>query len=133
MHKLLISLSKSTVSVYISPWTGQRYDTVFFLLSSTFWNFRFLIFKSIDTISRNNGIFEVEYQNGKAEITYKEDGDYDIALTPPAAARLLLAGEGHNKDTAVFIEGVELKNDAADFFRAFPHRITCLYDSLWST
>ena len=88
--------------------------------------------KSIDTISRNNGIFEVEYGNGKAEVTYKADGDYDISLTVPAAARLLLAGEGHNKDTAVFIDSVELKNDAADFFRAFPHRFTRFADSCWS-
>jgi hypothetical protein len=88
--------------------------------------------KSIDTIDRNNGIFEVEYCNGKAEITYRTDGEYDISLTPPAAARLLLAGEGHNKDTAVFIDGVELKNDAADFFRAFPHRVTRFADSSWS-
>ena len=88
--------------------------------------------KSIDPISRNNGIFEVEYENGKADITYKKDGDYDVALTPPAAARLLLAGEGHNKDSAVFIDGVELKNDAEDFFRAFPHRITRFADSCWS-
>lgn len=88
--------------------------------------------KSIDTISRNNGIFEVEYQDGKAEITYKPDGNYDISLTAPAAARLLLAGEGHTKDTAVFIDGVELKNDADGFFRAFPHRITRFADSSWS-
>lgn len=88
--------------------------------------------KSIDTISRNNGVFEVEYRGGKAEITYKPDGEYDIALTAPAAARLLLAGEGHNKDTAVFIDGVELKNDASDFFRAFPNRATRFTDSSWS-
>ncbi len=88
--------------------------------------------KSIDTISRNNGIFEVEYQHGKAEITCKPDGDYDISLTAPAAARLLLAGEGHTKDSVCFIDGVELKNDADGFFRAFPHRITRFADSSWS-
>lgn len=88
--------------------------------------------KSIDTISRNNGVFEVEYSHKRAKITYSPDGEYDIALTAPAAARLLLAGEGHNKDTAVFIDGVELKNDASDFFRAFPHRFTRFADSCWS-
>jgi tRNA uridine 5-carboxymethylaminomethyl modification enzyme len=64
--------------------------------------------------------------------TKREDGDYDISLTPPAAARLLLAGEGHTAQTAVYLNGVELKNSADDFFRAFPHRATRFTDSFWS-
>ncbi len=88
--------------------------------------------KSIDTIEHNNGVFEVEYQHKKAKITYKTDGDYDISLTPPAAARLLLAGEGLTKDTAIYVDGVELKNNVDGFFRAFPHRITRFLDSMWS-
>ncbi len=79
---------------------------------------------SLDHIPENNGIFDVEYENGKATVTKRDSGDYDIGLTPPAAARLLLAGEGHTAQTAVFINGVELKNDAEDFFKAFPHRAT---------
>lgn len=79
---------------------------------------------SFDELSQNNGIFDVEYQNGKATVTKRNSGDYDIALTPPAAARLLLAGEGHTSQTAVFIDGIELKNNAEDFFRAFPYRPT---------
>ena len=53
-------------------------------------------------------------------------------MTAPAAARLLLAGEGHTKQTAVFVDGVTLKNDADDFFRAFPYRATRFTDSSWS-
>jgi len=79
---------------------------------------------SLDTSEQNNGIFCVEYENGKATVTKRNSGDYDIALTPSAAARLLLAGEGHTKETAVFIDGVDLKNNADDFFRAFPYRPT---------
>lgn len=88
---------------------------------------------SLDEFEQNKGIFEVEYENGKATVTRRDGGDYDISLTPPAAARLILAGEGHNAHTASFIDGVEIRGNADDFFRAFPHRITCLYDSLWST
>ena len=88
---------------------------------------------SLDEFEQNKGIFEVEYENGKATVTRRDSGEYDISLTPPAAARLILAGEGHNAHTASFIDGVEIKGNADDFFRAFPHRITCLYDSLWST
>ncbi len=87
---------------------------------------------SLDTLEHNNGIFDVEYKNSKATVTKRADGDYDIALTAPAAARLLLAGEGHTKDTAVYINGVTLKTDADDFFRAFPYRATRFTDSSWS-
>ena len=87
---------------------------------------------SLDKYEQNQGIFDVEYQHGKATVCRRADGDYDLALTPPAAARLLLAGEGHTAQTAVYIDGVELKNDAEDFFRAFPHRATRFVDSFWS-
>lgn len=88
---------------------------------------------SLDEFEQNKGIFDVEYENGKATVTRRESGEYDISLTPPAAARLILAGEGHSAHTASFINGFEIRGNADDFFRAFPHRITCLYDSLWST
>ncbi len=87
---------------------------------------------SIDEFEQNNGIFEVEYQNGKATVTRKEDGDYDISLTAPAAARLMLAGEGHNARSALYIDGVEIKGNADGFFRAFPYRQTRFVDSQWS-
>lgn len=88
---------------------------------------------SLDEFEQNNGIFEVEYENGKATVTRRESGNYDISLTPPAAARLILAGEGHSAHTASYIDGVEIRSNADDFFRAFPHRVTCFYDSFWST
>ncbi len=87
---------------------------------------------SLDDLEQNKGIFDVEYENGKATVTKRAYGDYDISLTPPAAARLLLAGEGHTAQTAVYIDGVELKNSSEDFFRAFPHRATRFTDSFWS-
>lgn len=86
----------------------------------------------IDEFEQNNGVFEVEYQNGKATVTQKSDGDYDISLTAAAAARLMLAGEGHNSQTALYINSVEIKGNADDFFRAFPHRPTRFVDSSWS-
>ncbi len=79
---------------------------------------------SLDGIERNAGVFEVEYENGKAVVRKTESMEYDISLTAPAAARLMLAGEGHTAQTAVYIDGVEIKGDADDFFRAFPHRPT---------
>lgn len=87
---------------------------------------------STDALPQNNGVFEVEYENGRATVTRKTQGEYDVALSAHAAARLLLAGEGHTAQTAVFIDGVELKNDAEDFFRAFPYRATRFTNCIWS-
>ncbi len=87
---------------------------------------------SLDCFEQNQGIFDVEYENGKGTVSRRQEGNCDIALTAPAAARLLLAGEGHTPQTAVYIDGVELRNDADDFFRAFPHRVTRFMDSCWS-
>ena len=84
---------------------------------------------SYDNMKNNDGIFEVEYQNGKASVTKKSSGDYDLALTVPAAARLLLAGEGHSMETAKFINGTEIKDSAKDFFRAYPYRPTRFVES----
>ena len=88
--------------------------------------------RCIDEFEQNNGIFEVEYQNGKVVVTQKTEGEYDISLTAAAASRLLLAGEGHTAQTAVYIDGVEINGNADDFFRAFPYRHTRFTDSSWS-
>lgn len=88
--------------------------------------------KCCDGLEQNNGIFDVEYENGKATVIRRNDGDYDISLTAPAAARLLLAGEGHTAQSAVYISGVEINDNADDFFRAFPARQTRFTDSSWS-
>lgn len=87
---------------------------------------------SLDELEQNQGIFHVEYGGGMVSVTKRSEGDYDLSLTAPAAARLLLAGEGHTAQSAAFIDGVSLKNSAEDFFRAFPHRMTRFTDSLWA-
>lgn len=83
---------------------------------------------SLDLFKKNAGVFEVEYQNGTAQVTRKSGGDYDISVTAPAAAKLLLSGEGFSAESAAYLSGVELKNNAADFFKAFPQRATFLCD-----
>lgn len=87
---------------------------------------------SLDTSEQNQGIFDVEYKDGTGIVTRRKAGAYDISLTAPAAAKLLLAGEGHMAQTAVYIDGIELNSNAEDFFRAFPHRATRFTDSCWS-
>ena len=88
--------------------------------------------KCCDNIASNNGVFTVEYVGGKANVSFSTDGEYDICLSAPAAARLMLAGEGHNAKTAAYIDGVQINGNADDFFRAFPFRRTRFLDSKWS-
>ena len=73
---------------------------------------------SHDSMAQNNGLFEVEYQNGKAQVSRINSGAPDIEVTPIAAARLLLSGEGFTTDSARFIEGTTLHNEAKGFFAA---------------
>ena len=87
---------------------------------------------SIDEFEQNQGVFEVEYQNGKGVVTHKAEGDYDISLIAPAAARLMIAGECHNAQSALYIDRVKIKGNADDFFKAFPFRQTRFCDSSWS-
>lgn len=83
---------------------------------------------SRDTMAINAGSFEVEYENGSAEVRRVTTDNYDIALTAPAASRLLLSGENYDAQSAEYINGVELNGTAKDFFRAFPKRKTHLCD-----
>ena len=84
---------------------------------------------SIDKYEQNSGIFEVEYENGKGIVTRHKDGKYDISVEPHAAARLLLAGEGHNANSALYMDGVKINGNADNFFKAFPYRQTRFIDS----
>ena len=121
------------VSQHESGAAGRIYNLKKFLESNEYpeehGRFRLRCF---DDVERNNGVFDVEYQGGKATVTFSPDGEYDIGLTAVAAARLMLAGEGHNSHSALFIDGVEICGNADDFFRAFPFRITKFEDSRWS-
>lgn len=118
---------------YQGGYSGRIYNLKKLLESNSYpeTNGKFSIL-SLDELAQNQGIFDVEYSNGKTCVTVRSDGDYDISLTPPAATRLLLAGEGHTAQSAVFVDGVTLRNNADDFFRAFPYRATRFTDSLWS-
>lgn len=77
---------------------------------------------SNDSIPMNDGIFVVEYENGKAVVTKNDkNGEYDIAVNETAAVNLLLCG-GYTNETAPFVPGVEIKNSCDDFFTAFPKK-----------
>ena len=76
------------------------------------------------------GTFRVEYADGKCEVE-RLDSDTakaDLTVGPTALAKFLYGTDAFTADTAVYLDGVTLENDAADFFRAFPKRINGLYE-----
>lgn len=50
----------------------------------------------------------------------------EIRLTKPEEAVDYL------KISAAYLNGVEIKHNTEDFFKAFPHRVTHFIDSCWS-
>lgn len=81
-----------------------------------------------EQIEGNNGIYTVKYENRKGIVEKKENGDYQIALDAPAAARIILAREGLTADEISYIPNTEIKESCDDFLRAFPKRTTFFYD-----
>ena len=75
------------------------------------------------------GTFHVEYADGKAKVTrLAEDADYDMLLPMPAFSQLIHGFESYGILTVRYLEGVEVRRDCPDFFRAFPKRPCGLYD-----
>ncbi len=82
-----------------------------------------------EQIKENNGIYVVKYQNGTGTVEKKSDGDYELALDAPAAARIILGREGLTADAISYIPNVEINGDLNDFLKAFPKKTTFFYDS----
>lgn len=79
-------------------------------------------FLSLDGIPSCSGVFSVEYENGKCQITRRVGGNYDFSVSPGAAARLFLSGEGLSENMLSFVDGFEKKRDITAFVKAFPKK-----------
>ncbi len=76
-----------------------------------------------DTLDFTRGIYDVEYQGGKAEVKkLPETAPYDLSAPMPAFTQLVYGYDQYNADIAAYMDGVTLQNRAEDFFRAFPKR-----------
>lgn len=81
--------------------------------------------------SRENteGVWHVAYENGKGTVTRLEAcAPWDLSAPMPAFTQLLHGFESYGAQTARYTEGVELKGDCPDFFRAFPNRPCGLFE-----
>ncbi len=81
-------------------------------------------FWSKDTVPACAGVFTVEYEKGVCEVTHADGGAYDFSVTPDAAAKLFLSGEGFTEEELSYLNGVEQKNSASAFLHAFPKHAT---------
>ena len=78
-----------------------------------------------DDIENVAGIYHIEYENGRGEITKCRDGiKPDIIMPERSFVKFLYGAEDYNAKNAEYLEGIRLENDAYDFFRAFPKQ-TC--------
>ncbi|MBQ4353703.1 MAG: GNAT family N-acetyltransferase [Clostridia bacterium] len=82
-----------------------------------------------DPLDCSRGVYAVSYGNGTAEVEkLSYDADFDISLTPAPAARILFGTDNFTPDKAAYLSGVTMRNEAKDFFRAFPKRMINLYE-----
>jgi predicted acetyltransferase len=79
-------------------------------------------------IEKNNGIFTVDYEDGKCTVKKDVSTQYDLALDILGASRIILGREGLTLDEISYIENVEIKTDCVDFLKAFPKKTTVFYD-----
>lgn len=70
-----------------------------------------------DNIERSCGVYTVNYENGKADITKNDDGDADIVLDGNASV-VLLRGVRGAKELS-YINGAQIINADSDFFKVF--------------
>lgn len=82
-----------------------------------------------DSLDFARGVYDVEYENGAAEVKKLGfDEDFDISLTPAPLARILCGCDNFDERKVSYLNGVKLNGDAGDFFRAFPKRMINLLE-----
>ncbi len=87
------------------------------------------IVKVEDTLSFTRGVYEVEYANRIADIKKITDtGTFDLSAEMPALTQMLYGYESFTAQKAKYLQGVEIKTEAKDFFRAFPKRDNGLFE-----
>lgn len=82
-----------------------------------------------DSLDYVRGSYVVEYGGGQCAVSRTAPGEqYDLCVPAPALARLLYGTQPFDARIAAYLDGVQVRGRAADFFRAFPPRINGLYE-----
>lgn len=83
-----------------------------------------------DYLDYNDYIFDVEFADGKANVTKRKDGKYDIACAIPSLSRIMYGLDDYSNGRYLYLPDVEVinKDGAESFVKAFPKRKLLLWD-----
>ena len=83
--------------------------------------------KVVDNLPTVNGTYRVSYGGGECEVK-QTDGAADITLTAAPFTQIVCGYGNYNEYNAAYADGVTVEHDASDFFRAFPHVPTGVFE-----
>jgi predicted acetyltransferase len=82
-----------------------------------------------DTLDYTRGVYQVEYGDGRADVKKIADTEhYDLCAAMPAFTQMIYGYDSYNADIARYMQGVEIKTDCNDFFRAFTKKPNGLFE-----
>lgn len=82
-----------------------------------------------DTLDYTRGVYSVEYADKKADVKKIADTEnYDLRAAMPAFTQMIYGYDSYNADIARYMEGVEVKTDCCDFFKAFTKKANGLFE-----
>ena len=83
-----------------------------------------------DYLEYNNYIFDVEFADGKVDVSKRSDGKYDIACAIPSLSRIMYGSDDYSNGRYNYLPDVEVCDvtGAETFVKAFPKRKLLLWD-----
>ena len=82
-----------------------------------------------DSLAFTRGVYEVEYENGKAEVKkLSDDADFDLSAPMPAFSQLMYGYDEYTADVASYMDGVKVINPKSDFFKIFHKKNNGLFE-----
>lgn len=82
-----------------------------------------------DAYDSVRGVYRVAYEDGVGDVEQLSDtADFDLSAPVAAFTRMVYGYDAYNAYLASFMDGVQVNNEAVDFFRAFPKRMNGLFE-----
>jgi predicted acetyltransferase len=82
-----------------------------------------------DKLPTVNGVFSVKYENNVCEVKRLDcNADADLTLSAPVLSRTVYGYDKLTAQQASFCDGITVNGNAEDFFRAFSHRPTGMFE-----
>lgn len=82
-----------------------------------------------DNLPYTDGVYRVEYQNGKADVArLPENSDFDLAVPMPAFTQLVYGYDEYTPDVVKYMSGAVVNEPNSDFFKAFHKKNNGLFE-----